>query len=76
MGVLTGRRRFHPGSLPYAQGSKVHLGSLDSLRYAMLVVWFIRGCWVNLGSPWGSSGSFRVAGFIRVRSGGLRVHSG
>ena len=37
---------------------------------------FIRGHSVHWGAPWGSSDSFRVAGFIRERPGNRRVRSG
>ena len=39
------------------------------------VVGFIRGGWVPLGAPYGSSGSFGVVGLMWVRPGGLRVNS-
>ena len=29
--------------------------------------------WIHSGAPWGSSDSFGLVGFIRVRSGGRRV---
>ena len=35
----------------------------------------LRVRWVNWGAPWGSSGSFEVAGFVRARPGLLRVNS-
>ena len=54
----------------FIQGSWVHLGR------AFLVVGFISGRWFHSGAPWVSLVTFRVAVFIRVRSGCRRVHSG
>ena len=55
-------------------GQWVHPGSFDSLEYALGVVRFIRGLWVNSGSPWGSQCSSGVVGFTRVRHGFRWVH--
>ena len=63
---------------------RVHKVSQDSLGYALVVVWFIRGgslgglgfIWcscVHSGAPSGYSGSSRVAGLIGVHPGGHRV---
>ena len=62
-----------------AGGRWVHPGLLCSLRvvgFALgVVVFFLSRC-VNLGSPWGSLGSFGVFGFIRIRAGCRWVHPG
>ena len=47
-----------------------------SLETALVVVWLVRGRWVHCCAPWGSSGSFAVAGLIRVRYGGRRARPG
>ena len=57
-----------------------HWGSLVSSRvtgligYAVGVVRFVRCRLVHWGAPRDSSNSSWVAGFIRIRSGGHRVH--
>ena len=48
-------------------------GSLDC---TVAVVGFIRGRWVHWGTPWVSFGLSGVAGLIRVKPGGRRVHLG
>ena len=68
-------------------GCRIHLGSLDSLGYALgIVVWiiwyalgvvrFIQGRRVHHRSPWISSASSGFAGFIEVRPGARPVHLG
>ena len=52
----------------------VHPGSLGSLGFAMGVVGFIGGFWVQWCSPCGSLGSSWVVGFTRVRPGDCWVH--
>ena len=53
----------------------VHPGSLGSFGFALGVVGFIRGHWVDEGAPWGSFSSFGLVVFTRVRPGGRWVHS-
>ena len=48
----------------------VHQGTLGSLGCTPRILEFIRGHWVHWGAPWGSLGSSRVAGFLRVRPAG------
>ena len=50
-------------------GRRVRSASLGSLRCALGVVGYVRGRWVHRVALWVSSGSFGVAGFIRVRPG-------
>ena len=68
-----GFTRIRPG------GRWVHPGSLDSLGFALGVLAFIRGCWVQSGSRLGSLCSLGVVGFTRVplvvRFIGVRVGS-
>ena len=56
-------------------GRRVHPASLGLLVSSLGFVGFLRGKWVHSGTLWGSSVSFGVAGSIRVRTGGCRVHS-
>ena len=51
-------------------GRRVRSGTLDSLGSALGLVRLVRGRCVHLVGPWGSSGSFLVAGFIGVCRGG------
>ena len=53
----------------------VHPGSLGSLGFALGVVGFIRGHWVDEGAPWRSFSSSGVVVFTRVRPGCRWVHS-
>ena len=62
IGVRTGGRRFHQGSLRL-------------LGCALGVVGFVLGNWVHWGAPWGSLASSGVCGFIGVRLAGRRVHA-
>ena len=64
-----------------AGGRWVHAGSLGSLGFALGVVWFalvvvrfMSGRWIHLGSPWWSLGSSWVIGFTRISPGGRWVH--
>ena len=58
----------HPGSL-------VSLGfALWVVEFALGVVGFMRGRWVQLGSPWESFGSFGDIVFTLIRPGGRWVH--
>ena len=57
-----------------AGGRWVYPGSLDSLGFALGVVGYVWGCWVNSGLPWGSLGSSAVVGFTWVRPRGRLVH--
>ena len=56
-------------------GLRVHPVSLGLLVSSLGFVRLLRCEWVHSGTLWGSSVSFGVAGSIRVRTGGCRVHS-
>ena len=58
------------------RGRRFRLGSLGSLRFAMVFVWFCRSSWVYFDAPWVSSGSSGVAVFIGVRIGVVGFISG
>ena len=50
-------------------GRWVHPGSIGSVGFALGVVGFIRGLWVQSVAHWLSLGSSGVVGFTRVRTG-------
>ena len=52
----------------------VHSRSLSAFVCALGFIGFIRGRWVHLAAPWGTSDSFGGVRFIRVRLGGRWVH--
>ena len=60
---VVGFTRVHPVS------HCVHPWTLYSLVCALEFLWFIRGCWVHLGAPFGSLGSSGDVSFTRVRPG-------
>ena len=73
IGLHSGCHQVHPVSL-CSLGCA--LGLLGTVGCTLEVMGFSRALWIHGGSPWGSTGLSRVAGFIGVRPGVRRVDQG
>ena len=82
IGVRPGRVRWvHRGAVGVVRCRLTDIGrvrsrSMGSFGCALGVIGYVRGDWVHWGAPWGSLGSFVVAGFLGERLGGSPVRSG